>query len=423
MSYKLLIYNPSKEPRGGVITVPWQPIAAATGYSPDGLKLTQDDDTELKYYQVDQIDPDNPAHDRLSFFLGKPLGRGPEDYSKPSGFVTIEGIKGKKQRKEPVSEYKKSIELSNMQLDARFNLTPESDGGGFWYAGSVTSVRLEKCREEGHRIEYLDYPTAHAEWLSRDRGHDPEKRCLQLESIEIAHPNMERGPFQKIYLFNQPYRVVSECSGPVRKCLAIASKPFYYNAGTPPTGSTAPLECELMRIFTLYEDREFILEELFINVKPPAEPVAPKHLGLHFIARYFSYMCMDAPSLVRRENVPDWFSIADLFQMQGYGFATDVHVAQVELPHSAYHDQQNRVNAFSFTLHPATAANCLHLFSRFDAQSDLPLEASVPLPDNLHKLQIHAAEWCEKRIGQHWYEYIYKPLRAQSAKQGEAYAF
>jgi hypothetical protein len=422
MSYKLLIYNPSKDPRGGVITVPWQPIAAATGYSPDGLKLTQDDDTELKYYQVDQIDPDNPAHDRLSFFLGKPLAPGPENYSRSSGFVTIEGIKGEKQRNEPVSEYKKSIELCNMQLDARFNLTPESDGKGLWYAGSVTSVRLEKCKEDGHRVEYLDYPTAQAEWLSRDREHDPEKRCMQLENIEIAHPNMEKGPFQRVYLFNQPYRVVSECSGTVRKCLAVASKPFYYNYGTPLAGSTAPLECELMRIFSLYEDRDFILEELFINVKPPDEPVATKHLDLHFIVRYFTYICMDDPYLVRRESIPDWFSIADLL-LQGYGFATDVHVVQVELPHSTYHDQHNRANAFSFTLGPATAANCLHLFSRFDTQSDPPMEASESMRDNPRKLQIHAAEWCEKRIGQHWYEYIYRPLRAQSAEKGEAYAF
>src|SRR6476660_6881331 len=175
MSYKLLIYNPSKDPRGGFIMVPWQPIAAAPGYSPDELKLSQDGDTELEFYQVEQIEPDNPAYDRLSFFLGKPLAPGPENYSRSSGFVTIEKTEGEKQRKEPVSEYKDYIELSNMQLDARFNLTPESDGRGFWYAGSVTSVRLEKRKEDGHRIEYLDYPTARTEWLFRARDHDPEK--------------------------------------------------------------------------------------------------------------------------------------------------------------------------------------------------------------------------------------------------------
>ncbi len=398
MSYELLIYNPSHYDRGGYVTIPWHPIAEKTGYAPDKLTLYQDPSTPL-FYQIDQIDPANPSRDTLSFFLSQAVTSGPEDYSKPTGIVTIDGIKSRKKTRKTSPEQKPNIELHNTQMDLRLNLTPESeDGRGYWYAGSARSIRLENLLGYGSRAEYLDSYTAS---FNREYGHDPEKRCLQLESIRISDSDSESDLCQQIYLFNQYYRLVSECKGPVRHCITVASKPFYYS---PRRSDGPPLKCELFRIFSLYQDRDYLFEELFINTE------SDKEFGGYFGARYFTYMRMDVPHLCSYESVPDWFSVTDRANLLGYGFATDVHVDSITSPHPGFPDEELKGNTFSWQLRPCKAANCLHLFSRF-SQDCLPLN-QIPR-EHFEQTTDLAIDCFKSRAGKAWYEVIYKPLRAE----------
>jgi hypothetical protein len=417
MPHTLQIYNPLPYPRGGYVTIPWQPIAKETGYSPNELKLYQDIGTPL-YYQVDQIDPADPSRDTLSFFLSKSIDPGPENYSKHTGTVTIEGVKSREEKRNAPPEQVSNLELSNNQMDLRINLTPESEGGeGFWFAGSARSIRLEKLSVFGSRMEYLD---SYSEFSS---GHDSEKRGFQLESIQLSHTGSPSSVHQQIYLFNQPYRLVSECKGPVRTCVTIASRPFYY---WPPTDEP-PVKCELYRVFSLYEDRDYLFEEIFIDIKSDKNPGKTKDLELYFTACYFTYMRMEVPQVSWYEYVPDWFSITDCASLLGYGYATDVHVGSIARPHSPFHEDALKENTFSWKLHPCKAANCLHLFSAFqkDCLSSFQAQHSFhdQLSDPLKQMAKHAIGCFESRAGKAWYEFIYKPLQARMAGQGGFHAY
>jgi hypothetical protein len=419
MGYELLLYNPSREPRGGYITIPWQPILEKTGYDPDALSLYQDSDTPL-YYQVDQIDPKAPSRDTLSFFLSHSVAPGPENYSKPSGTIRIEGRPSESQKKRELPEQQPVLELSNNQLDVQFNLTPASENGeGCWYAGAARSIRPEKLRSYDHRLEYLDYYGAQFDPV---HGHNPQKRCMQLDNIQLSHRDPKSGPYQQINLFNQPYRLVSQCKGPVRTCITIASKPFYYNYSPLFAADALPLKCELYRVLSLYEDRSYILEELFIDIKGHDKLDKKAIPKLYFVASYFTYMCMQDPSLSRFEQVPDWFSVSDFGSQLGYGFATDVHVETIMLPHPAFPHKNEDGNTFSFRLAPCEAAKCLHLFSRFRLSDLGPDQDKVTDLEQWSQYSRHySPHWFESQIGYAWYEVIYKPLR--TAAQGEDHVF
>ncbi len=418
MPHKLLVFNPSNYPRGGWVTMPWQSIAEQTGFDPDNLLLYQDVGTPL-YYQVDQIDPDEPARDTLSFFLSRPAAPGSEHYTVPTAEVFIEEkVSSALRPRKPKPEQQSSIEIRNSRLDLRFNLTPEKEGGeGGWYAGSVRSVRLDKTRrkKEDPRAEFLDYYN----WMfDHEAGHDPEKRCIQLDSIKLAHPDSQSGPYQQIYLFNQPYRLVSQCDGPVRKSLTLASAPFYYNYFKSP--EAPPLRCELYRVFSLYEDREYVIEELFLNIKPSKQIANSADIPIYFEALYFTYMKLGWPHQCSCAGVPDWFAIGDLEDWLVYGFACDVHVADISYPHPSYPEGEQKKHTFSWRLPPCGAATCLHFFSKFQLTPDeMPKDDSERVRERLNQ---SAVRWFEAQAGHNWYEFIYKPLIAKLADRGEAAA-
>ena len=417
MPHKLLVFNPSNYERGGWVTLPWEPIARETGFDSRDLLLYQDVGTPLPY-QVDQIDPADPSRDTLSFFLSRPLNRGDEHYKDPKGVVFIKGkASGRKERAGP-PEQSRDYEFSNMRMHVRLNLTPESeDGKGDWYSGSARSIRLEKLRdvlEDGslsERKEFLDY--FHRMF---HLGHDSQKRAMQLDSIRLTHLDPDSDAYQQINLYNLPYHLVSENSGPVRKCVTIASEPFYYNYSSPSDLKETQLQCELYRVFSLYEDREYVLEELFVKVKPPEGFSAGDDFNLFFEARYFTYMKMGSPRLCSYDYVPDWFAMGDLDSQLVYGFACDVHVRKIEHPDPSFPDYHNRENSFTWNLHPCKAATCLHLFSEFDPTS-LP-SGQNPLA-NLEMLSELAVKGFEYMAGHSWYEIIYKPLYARLAAPGE----
>ncbi|HEY0379060.1 MAG TPA: hypothetical protein VGC87_19245 [Pyrinomonadaceae bacterium] len=417
----LLVFNPSRYPRGGWVTVPWGPIARETGFGQDALSLHQGDGAPL-FHQVDQIDPADPSRDTLSFFLSKEIEPGDEHYQTHTGEVFIVGRPAGDRERRRAPEQTRDYELSNNQLDVRLHLSPESeDEKGYWYAGSARSVRLEKLRDVedgevvGPRREFLDFINIF--YLD----HDPEKRCMQLESIRVSQrvsqPDSRSGSYQHIYLHDQAYRLVSECYGPVRKTVTIASEPFYFGYSAPDAPEPVPLRCELYRVFSLYEDREYAVEELFIKATPPDNFIGAAAFNLFFEARYFTYMKLGQPQLLLYENVPDWFAMGDLASSLVYGFACDAHVSRAEHPDPSFPVSDNQWNSFSWTLSPCQTATCLHLFSKHQPR-DFP---SDPDPSHwLEALENQATRWFTGQAGHAWYEIIYKPLYARLAAPGEA---
>jgi len=409
----LEILNPSPFPRGGYVTLSWKDIHNATGYEPEEIELYQGSNI-IPFFQVDQIIPENPSRDTLSFFLADPVKPGDEHYSTTSGTVKI--IKkeepGKSETQRRTFEQKQNIEIANDNLVAWFNLTPKPGSGmGFWYAGASTSVRLKKL--EG--MEFLDYNYA---LIHGPYGHDPEKRCAQLESIEISHPSPQPEYYMRINLFNQPYRLVSALYGLVKDTIALASTPFYYNYWSDDILQPIPLRCELFRVFSLYKERDYIIEELFIETRSLDDQSDIKDFDLFFTAQYFNYMDMGSVHIIRFEDVPDWFAIGNLASpYYGYGFATDAHVHNILNPHPNYL-KPGKERTFSWTLHPCKSAKSLHLFSRYKPPTyDLQPGEKYYGPTKEEPDQ--ARRWFEEQTGHAWYESIYKPLVARLATTGK----
>jgi hypothetical protein len=387
---KLLIFNPSNYPRGGHVATPWSPIQKTSHISADQLKVF-DDGVEVPA-QVDCIDPGDSRLDTLAFVLRKNLDPGPDDYSRPSGYVLLEdGGKSTTVSSKPIvpAGLPDRIELANGRLVVSLSLRPPKppeDSG--WFSGAAQSFRLYggAARSVGRDVvEMLDVFQSILDSVE----HDPEKRCMQVDRLIIPNPAWSDRSEEEIELFKLSYSVLSYCTGPVRQVCTIVSDPFAYVRPDPYRKRDVPMECQFYRMLILYHDADYLLEELWLKGRDQAKNA--HWLDLRFSARYFAQMNMtQEPELRWSEWVPDWFAIgySQGFVRPGYGFATDAHSRRPQWPHPGYPLPDCAYRAFSWELRPCMRARCLHLFQ---------LNAPAPI---------------EHRIGHTWYEELYKPPRA-----------
>lgn len=404
MSFKLSVFNPSDYWRKSHVTLPWQPVYEETGISPEELVLRDSSNTPLPV-QVDHIDPDDQSRDTLVFSLAQPIPPGPEDYSKATAFVNVE-------RDDPMAPknggprlmvvpgeggHVRGVKLINRRLKLWFNLIPAPwDDERTWFAGSASTVEFDGK-------EILDPFRAELDC----RGHDPEKRCMQVDQLQLCYPPWETMPHQQVNLFNRSYQLVSQSNGPVRASITIASEPFEYRYSDPVMHKKSLLQCQLYRVISLYADcPDCLTEELFVKGKlqsSPGEVVTDTEvINLRFTARYFAYMDMGFfPSVYRFAPLPDWFAVGSPSPpYPGYGFATDTHIATVVHPHPNLPDWSNAYKSFSWQLYPCKSAKCLHLFMR----------------DQLFRLEDFLCglpKDFDSRTGRYWYESIFKPLNAK----------
>lgn len=388
MAFKLLLFNPSNYWRGGYVTTPWQPIFRKTKIAPEKLIVRDSSNTPLRA-QVDRIDPADPTRDTLIFSLARAICPGADDYSAYSDFVTVEAEEppdaaeaASDLRVDILDDQGTGVKLINSRLNVWFNLTPslEADNAS-WYAGAATSVQLD-CKEN------LD--AYRAIYSSPEFGHDPEKRCMQLDYIELSYPSWNARLHQRIDLFNQRYSVIAKSVGPVRASVTVASAPFNHDYLDLFENKKRRLRCRLYRVISLYDHADYLMEELSVRGTWERPGHGAQATDLYFIARYFSYMDLGLePHLFQHAHVPDWFAVGcDWAPYQGYGFATDVHASAVALPHPDF-PTGDKDKSFSWAVAPSKRATCLHLFKRCESDG---LETST---------------------GQAWYELIYKPLRAR----------
>lgn len=393
MPLPILIYNPSPHRRKGLVTVQWHSSFDKLGIAPDDLAVFDHSGTQL-ITQVDQCDPQDPSTTRLLFFLDEEIDPGSDDYSQVSATLTLDKRREAVKDEPLVCEVEGSpnqecrAKLKNKKLEVWLELIPAPWGDGRnWYAGSASTVLLD-----GEEI--LDNFKARLGW----EGHDPEKRCMQIDQIQLSAPAWESTPCLQISLINERYDLICKSEGRVRASATIASQPFDYKHYDPLTRKNYHLLCKLYRVVSIYRDLEYVTEEIF--VKGIYDGVADaKPVRLYFVPRYFTYMDLGLDiDLSKFFRIRDWFAMGSRLwaPFQGYGFATNAHVGEVSNPIPGFPHTKDENKSFSWELGYTNLANCVHLFSRC-------------YPDEL-----------QSRIGHAWYEYIYKPLVGKVALPEQA---
>jgi hypothetical protein len=388
-SFKLAVQNPSDYSRGGSVITPWPPIAAC-GVSAQEFVVRQGGGAPLRA-QVERIDPDDPSRDVLVFLLDRPVPPGKADYSRDSDLLTIEAGEPARQPGPTIittgpEGQTTGFKLVNNVLSVWFSLVPKPwPAQGDWYAGAATSVELK------HK-EVLDAFRAEIGWL----GHDPEKRCMQIDHIRVPRAAWEQTPELEQVLIHQPYELLRQSQGPVRASATIASSPFDYPFVDPVSKRQGNLRCRLYRVVSLYQDADYVQEEIYLKGAIDGAPGRP--LDLNFSASYFAYMDMGLdPSITHFPQIPDWLAIGCQWSpFQGYGFATDVHAGPIANPHPGFPKPKCGHKSFSWEIGMGKSATCAHLFGR----------GAVP-------------ERLASGAGGRWYESIFKPLRARFLGEGE----
>jgi hypothetical protein len=371
MDFEFSVINPAQYARGGHVSLPGGALPELFRAS-TGLTLFQDCGSAIKAcdVQLDCLDPFDPESHVLSFYMAQPMEA---DSTARMILRSMDSPTTARQWYFP-SGSPDRVDLYNAKVFVSFTLVPQPGSqGASCYAGAAQSVRVSDR-------ELLDsYKT---DWTL----HDPEKRCMQIDKVwcdGVEHS-----------LYDKPYRLVSDCSGPVRTVKTVAQ--VLRSPGQ---------EFCLYRVLSLFRDANYVIEELFIRDKmAPAEQPA---LDLPFSPRY--YADIDAQQwhslfLERSDEDPlhlvrhgmAWLAIHCPYgdpeaQRPGYGFASDGSLRSVVYPHNPLRDR-----TYSWILDQQQRFRCLHLFLR-----------AVDTPH---------------RTGVAWFEQIYVPLKATALAGGSAVA-
>jgi hypothetical protein len=416
---KLLLYNPSDYARRGHVVTQWGPIEARLkreGIDPEQIRIFDESKRSLRF-QIDRPVPHNGSRDALLVTLSDDVPSGYDcHYSIPTGYVTIDssapdfsGVEDAKVVVVGTKGHEDAVILSNNRLQVRFNLAAAAEGNeGNWYAGSATGVELE-----GRVIKEILDPGPNF-W-----NHNPEKRCMQLDFVDVSYPAWSEFPRQRFHVYDQPYKLISVSTGPVRVSVTLASAPFYYRYRDPYSGLNRALRTSVYRVISLFAEADYIMEELFVTAPLEGNEGLKQPVDLYFAAQFFSSMCFVRPHLSRFEGIPDWFAISNLSRpFVSYGFCTDMHVDFVSSPHPDYPLTEGKLHAISWQIPRSYSIKCLHLFSRYEPSIDQYDGGEFASFES--RKNGEAKSHFEHRAGEAWYELIFKPLRAKVEEAANA---
>jgi len=408
---RLLLYNPSEYGRRGHVAAQWGPIEArlkGAGITPEQMKVFDQSKRPLPF-QLDRPVPHDRSRDTLLVSLADDVPPGPDShYSRATDFVTIDssGPNISREADAQVIEVgpkgrEDAVILANSRLQVRFNMTASAEGiEGNWYAGSATSVQLE-----GRVIKEILDPGPNF-WT-----HNPEKRCMQLDFVDVSYPAWSERPGQRFHVYDKPYKLVSVSTGPVRASVTVATAPFNYMYRDPYSGNDRELRASLYRVLSLFAEADYVMEELFVTAPVEENKGLKEPVDLYFAAQFFSSVCFVRPHVSRIEGIPDWFAMSNLLRpFVSYGFCTDMHVDYIWNPHPGYPCTDGKLHAVSWQVPRSESMKCLHLFSRFQPSID-QYEGEEFFRYESRKSG-EAKYHFEDRTGRAWYEHIFKPLRA-----------
>jgi hypothetical protein len=243
----------------------------------------------------------------------------------------------------------------NQRLDLWFNLAPDPENDGKnWYAGSATSVLLDGKEE-------LDPFTAEISWLYL--AQDREKRCMQVDWVQLWDRQARMPVGSPINIYDRPYELLSESTTAEEVAITIASAPFEQDY----PGENGTAIFRLHRTIRLHRNSDLLTEELSIR-KP--ENSSQKIDTPYFTAHYFSYIAFHSrPEVYWNPDSPNYFAVGcsgGFGPFPGYGFASDVDIMELNHPANDFPYEQDRINTFAWKLAPCKLAKCLHLFMRYE---------------------------------------------------------
>jgi hypothetical protein len=344
----IAVKNPCRDWRAGHFVVPW--LAGAEKV------VIRDASKERLRAQIDKPYGDESDARQLAVILKRNVKPGDVDYPQPSDYLDVEASAEPFAEPEPFMDVTKGggFHLYNNRLNVWFNTSPDAgDKKRSWYAGAATSVILDDK-------EILDAFRAEVGFL----GHDPEKRCMQIDRVRLLLPSGQSCDF---WLHAQPWELIGQGTGPARAFATVRS----------PELRCGGYAVHLVRTISLFWNANYVIEELSLDGETP----------LAFSARYFTWF--DAglePVVTHLSHIPDWLAVGvTCAPFQGYGFSCDVHVPRLECAPWGFPNL-----AFSFELGYGKTAKCLHLFYRgFDG----------------HRLADES--------GRAWHDHIYKPISGE----------
>lgn len=423
MSLTLHILNPSNYCRKGFVEVPWNDICASwqrlhnSKIQSGQIALCQEPGSIPLPFQIDNKTLSDPI---LTFQLASHIepaksmncpsiatvilnNNGPPNIQGAGPYLDIVRLQSKVL----------GVKLINSRLEIWFNLTPRLDKDTQnWFSGAATSVLLD-------RKEILD-PNPLVDW------HDLEKRCMQLDKIQLLHPDVgddqEARICQEVDLINEPYNLECHYIGPVRASIVITRDfPFHYQ--NVDTGKKQELRCRLFRVITINRESDYVIEELFVEGSPPGTGRSKKPVKLKFIAHYFSYIQSLELKFSKFQSAPNWFVVSDLNLLphQACGVAAESPPIGPTNPHPVYpklvdnhgpnFPVSDEMGSFSWELAPCRLAKSLYVFMRREPQTDNPPPGKSAI-EHFKEQAYGAKQDFEHRVGRAWHEIFHAPLQA-----------
>jgi hypothetical protein len=216
------------------------------------------------------------------------------------------------------------VKMRNNNLEIYISLKTHSKSQtSMNYVGSVASVLVQKAPRT------LSNPINPDNFLSPFQEHEG-KYWGMVKKLAIYPPPWEMSWYHDVSLLDTEYQLINANCGPMRATVTLQSKTFPLRfANKPPfSGDTIEIMCSLYRIISIYPDKPYYMEELFI-LSEDGYPIScrPYYISnIHFHPSVYS-------SFARIENIPDYFALWRHFgnTHYGYGFASNSHVRQLEL--------------------------------------------------------------------------------------------
>lgn len=407
--WEIKVANPSPSERSDYVEVDLESLGVPPSLGENSLRLFKKDNGSEREipYQIDSILGKNSPKRILTFLSVKTPPR-KDDYSEASTTYLLE--KGKPDKfSTPMTQSLLNIDyyydppapskgdlqgdgfnkkwdptrtvygvkLRNGSIEVYVSLVPhprlytETD-----YTGSITSVLLRKAPSPINPTNPDNMLSPHIDCV--------EKRWGQVTKLVFYPPPWSMEWFHEEPLLGKKYRLLYAHNGLMRDCVTLQSEPFSITFSGNPffDPKSVEVQCNLYRVFSLYPDKPYYLEELFVL----SEKGYPISFRPYFLSKVHCH-----PSVVsefaRLESIPDYFSLWQHFSLVyfGYGFASDSHVRYLEF----------NENELQWRLQINFHHKTIHYFMCYD-----------DLVDAFGKQDLYHA------IGHYgWYEQIFKPLR------------
>jgi hypothetical protein len=372
-SARLTVINTALAPRRGTLTTKWQPIREALGTEARSVRVFDGEDRLDA--QIDRIDPDDPTQDELTILLNRDVPAADSEVT----ILRLEEDDTEADANESVSlatatVFHSGVKLRNATLTLWINCTADIDGWGQWFGGAVTSIELLDRELLDCVASRFDFP------------HDPEKRCMQVDRLQIPMPPWSDTPFVNVPLFDRPWRIVSVTNGPVRATATIASSPFELYTLPSPGVRGERFLCSVYRTLALKRDAASVHDTMWLKVSGACEfTQVPFWFSPHYFM-YADFGVLASPS----QPAPQYLIVtADSYPPYGYAVAATPTIDDVRNPPADFpgHDRAHR--AFGWRLEFTRRAEAVHLFAWQPEQ------------------------FLADEIGSLWYDEIYNPLRIE----------